>query len=130
MKLNTKRTILWALRFCPSVFLADVQQLVPLILTNTFSLNETFSGAIMAADNVLASSCCRFSARFGPLQSPYGRRMPFILFGTLAAVALMMFLPLLDNSYYARRSVENSRFCGVLACLLVALGIYRSPPWR
>lgn len=28
--------------------------IVPLILTKTFHMNETFSGAIMAADNILA----------------------------------------------------------------------------
>jgi Na+/melibiose symporter-like transporter len=89
MKLNIKRTILLGFAFLTiCAFWQMYNSVVPLILTNTFSLNETFSGAIMAADNVLAIFLLPF---FGALsdrcRSPLGRRMPFILTGTLGAVA-------------------------------------------
>ena len=55
MKLNNKRTILVGLAFLSiCAFWQMYNSIVPLILTNTFHLNETYSGAIMAADNVLA----------------------------------------------------------------------------
>ena len=103
--------------------------IVPLILTNTFHMNETFSGAIMAADNVLALFLLPF---FGGLSdrtsTKIGKRMPFILFGTGCAVILVNILPLLDNSFAAQPSTfKLVSFVIVLGLLLIAMGTYRSP---
>ena len=55
MKLDNKRTVLVGLAFLSiCAFWQMYDNIIPLILTNTFHLNETISGAIMAADNVLA----------------------------------------------------------------------------
>ena len=55
MKLNKKTTVLVGLAFLSiCAFWQMYDSLVPLILTNHFRLDETWSGAIMAADNVLA----------------------------------------------------------------------------
>ena len=55
MKLNNKRTILVGLAFLSICsFWQMYDNIVPLILTRTFHMNETLSGAIMAADNILA----------------------------------------------------------------------------
>ena len=55
MKLNNKRTVLVGLAFLSiCAFWQMYDSVIPLILTKTFHLNETFSGAIMAADNILA----------------------------------------------------------------------------
>ena len=55
MKLNSKRTILVGLAFLSiSAFWQMYDSVMNLILTGTFHLNETLSGAIMAADNILA----------------------------------------------------------------------------
>ena len=102
---------------------------IPLILTKTFHMNETYSGAIMAADNILALFLLPF---FGSLSdrtsTKLGKRMPFILFGTGCAVILMNLLPLLDNSYAAEPSpLKLASFVIVLALLLIAMGTYRSP---
>ena len=99
MKLNTKRTFLVGLAFLSiCAFWQMYDNVIPLILTNTFHLNETYSGAIMAADNVLALFLLPF---FGSLsdkkETKIGKRMPFIIFGTVAAVILMNVLPILDN---------------------------------
>ena len=104
MKLNIKRTFLVGLAFLSiCAFWQMYDNVIPLILTNTFHLNETYSGAIMAADNVLALFLLPL---FGSLSDKHetklGKRMPFILCGTAAAVILMNILPLLDNSYYAQ----------------------------
>ncbi|NMA93383.1 MAG: SLC45 family MFS transporter, partial [Clostridiales bacterium] len=55
MKLNNKRTVLVGLAFLSiCAFWQMYDNVIPLILTRTFHLNETLSGVIMAADNVLA----------------------------------------------------------------------------
>ena len=64
MKLNYKRTFLVGLAFLSiCAFWQMYDNVIPLILTKTFHMNETLSGAIMAADNILALSSFRFSAR-------------------------------------------------------------------
>lgn len=64
MKLNNRRTILVGLAFLSiCTFWQMYDSVMTLILTDTFKLNETFAGAIMAADNVLALFCCRSLAR-------------------------------------------------------------------
>ena len=55
MKLNYKRTFLVGLAFLSiCAFWQMYDNIIPLILQGTFHLNETLTGAIMAADNVLA----------------------------------------------------------------------------
>ncbi|MDR2931252.1 MAG: MFS transporter [Propionibacteriaceae bacterium] len=130
MKLNTRRTILVGFAFLSiCAFWQMYNSVIPLILTDTFHLPETWSGVIMAADNVLALFLLPlFGAISDRSRSRWGRRRPFILFGTLAAVALMLVLPLLDDSYAAQPS--TSRLVGfivVLGLLLIAMGTYRSP---
>jgi maltose/moltooligosaccharide transporter len=130
MKLNKKRTILVGFAFLSiSAFWQMYNSVMPLILTNTFQMGETFSGAVMAADNVFAIFLLPlFGALSDRSGARLGRRMPFILFGTLAAVALMMFLPILDNSYFAAPVPwKKAAFIGILALLLVAMSSYRSP---
>jgi Na+/melibiose symporter-like transporter len=57
-----------------------------------------------------------------------GKRKPFILFGTIAAVILMIMLPIIDNSYFANPTLSKEiLFIGILGALLVAMGTYRSP---
>ena len=129
-KLNTPRTLLVGLAFLSiCAFWQMYDNIVPLILTKTFHMNETFSGAVMAADNVLALFLLPF---FGTLSdktnTKLGKRMPFILFGTGCAVILMNILPLLDNGYYAAPSAfKTVSFVIVLGLLLIAMGTYRSP---
>ena len=130
MKLNYKRTIVVGLAFLSiCAFWQMYDNIVPLILTNTFHLNETYSGAIMAADNVLALFLLPL---FGGLSdrkdTKIGKRMPFILFGTGCAIILMNILPILDNSYYQNPSpFKVISFIVVLGLLLIAMGTYRSP---
>jgi len=130
MKLNNRRTILVGLAFLSICsFWQMYDNVVPLILTKTFHLHETFSGAIMAADNVLALFLLPF---FGTLsdrtETKMGKRTPYILGGTLAAVILLNILPLIDNSYYAAASTGKMiAFIVVLGLLLISMGTYRSP---
>ena len=130
MKFNYGRTLLVGLAFLSiCAFWQMYDNVIPLILTNTFHLNETYSGAIMAADNVLALFLLPlFGSLSDKCETKIGKRMPFILFGTLAALILMNILPILDNSYYkAASSFKVIAFVIVLGLLLISMGTYRSP---
>ncbi|MBQ2505960.1 MAG: MFS transporter, partial [Erysipelotrichaceae bacterium] len=130
MKLNNKRTFIVGLAFLSiCAFWQMYDNVIPLILTNTFHLNETYSGAIMAADNILALILLPlFGSLSDRTNTKIGKRMPYILFGTGLAIILMNILPILDNGYFA--SPSNGKLVGfvvVLGLLLIAMGTYRSP---
>ncbi len=130
MKLDNKRTVLVGFAFLSiCAFWQMYDNLVPLILTNVFHMNETISGAIMAADNVLALFLLPlFGGLSDKCTSRLGRRRPFVLFGTIAAVILMMALPLLADSYHAAPAAGKLvGFICILGLLLTAMGTYRSP---
>ena len=130
MKLNSRHTILTGLAFLSiCAFWQMYDNVIPLILTKTFHMNETLSGAIMAADNILALFLLPFfGARSDKTNTKIGKRMPYVLFGTGCAVLLMNLLPLIDNSYaVAPSSFKTVSFVIVLGLLLIAMGTYRSP---
>ena len=130
MKLDNKRTILTGLAFLSiCAFWQMYNSIVPLILTNTFHLNETYSGIIMAADNILALFLLPlFGSLSDRTNTRIGKRMPYVLFGTGIAIILMNILPIIDNSYSAAPSgFKTASFVVVLGLLLVAMGTYRSP---
>ncbi len=130
MKLDNKRTVLTGFAFLSiCAFWQMYNSIVPLILTNTFHLNETYSGIIMAADNVLALFLLPlFGSISDKTDTRIGKRMPYILFGTGVAIILMNILPVLDNSYAAAPTgLKTASFVIVLGLLLVAMGTYRSP---
>ena len=130
MKLNTNQTIRIGFAFLSiCAFWQLYNNVVPLILTNTFHLNETYSGIIMAADNILALFLLPlFGSISDRTSTRMGRRKPFILFGTIAAVCAMLLLPVIDNLFAA---THNKVFTGVfivlLALILIIMGTYRSP---
>ena len=129
-KLNVKDTVLVGMAFLSiCAFWQMYNSVIPLILTNTFHLNETWSGVIMALDNVLALFLLPlFGGISDRTKTRIGRRRPFILFGTISAVVLMLMLPLLDDSYFnAAATWKLVLFIGILGLLLIAMGTYRSP---
>lgn len=130
MKLDTKQTVKVGFAFLSiCTFWQMYNSVIPLMLTNTFHLNESISGIIMASDNVLALFLLPLFGGFSDRCSwKMGKRKPFIMFGTLAAIVFMLFLPILDNAFYAEQSAgKELLFIIVLGCLLVAMGTYRSP---
>lgn len=130
MKLDTKQTVKVGFAFLSiCAFWQMYNSVIPLMLTNTFHLNESISGVIMAADNVLALFLLPlFGGLSDRCQLKMGKRKPFILFGTLAAVVFMLLLPVMDNLFFTGKSVVTEiLFIVILGCLLVAMGTYRSP---
>ena len=130
MKLNTKRTVLVGFAFLSiCAFWQMYDNLIPKILTETFHMGESVSGIIMAADNILALFLLPlFGGLSDKCTSRLGRRRPYILFGTLAAVAVMMALPILTDSFHASPDAwKQVCFIIGLGILLTAMGAYRSP---
>ncbi|MBN2882566.1 MAG: MFS transporter [Clostridia bacterium] len=99
MKLNYKRTFLVGLAFMTiGSFWQLYDGVVPLILKNTFGISDTVTGIVMAADNVLALILLPlFGTLSDKTNSRLGRRMPYILIGTVLAVISMMFIPVSNN---------------------------------
>ena len=100
MKLNTKRTILVGFAFfLISAFWQAYDATIPVILTNKFGMSQTWSGVIMALDNVLAVFMLPL---FGTLsdksRGKHGKRTPFITFGTLLAAVALVALSFVDNA--------------------------------
>ncbi len=123
MKLNYRRTILIGLAFMSITALWQMyDNIIPLILTNTFGLGDTITGGIMAADNVLALFLLPlFGSLSDKVSTPIGKRMPFILGGTTLAIVFLLLLPYADNTK------NLPLFIILLGLLLISMGFYRSP---
>ena len=99
MKLNTKRTILVGFAFfLISAFWQAYDATIPVILTNKFGMSQTWSGVIMALDNILAVFMLPL---FGTLSDKclgnrFGKRTPFITIGTIIAAVALVGLSFVD----------------------------------
>ncbi|MEG0900895.1 MAG: MFS transporter, partial [Clostridia bacterium] len=123
MKLNYRRTVLVGMAFLSiCAFWQLYDNVVPLILKNTFHMRDDVAGVIMAMDNVLALFMLPL---FGKLSdgchTRLGKRMPFIVGGTVVAVLVMNLLPIADKSR------NLTLFVVARGVLLIAMGMYRSP---
>ncbi len=103
MKLNYKRTILVGFAFfLISAFWQAYDAIVPLILTNHFGLSQSWSGAVMSFDNVLAVFLLPiFGALSDKVSTKYGKRTPFIFIGTILAVIAFICLTFIDNYQFS-----------------------------
>ena len=98
MKLNYKRTVLVGMAFFLILaFWQAYDAIVPLILTNHFGLPQSASGVVMSIDNVLAVFMLPlFGALSDKVSTRFGKRTPFIVIGTVAAVIAFAFLAVVD----------------------------------
>ena len=109
MKLNYKRTILVGFAFfLISAFWQAYDAIVPLILTNHFGLPQTASGAVMSLDNILAVFMLPiFGAISDKINTKYGKRTPFIFFGSIVAILSFVGLTFIDNYQLAKISAAG-----------------------
>lgn len=123
MKLNYRRTFLIGLAFLSiSAFWQMYDSIIPLMLQNTFHLGETVTGILMAMDNVLAIFLLPlFGSLSDRTDTRIGKRLPFIMGGTLLAVTFLILLSAAD------RRESLIMFMAVLFLLLLSMGLYRSP---
>ena len=99
MKLNYKRTILVGFAFfLISAFWQAYDATIALTLTNKFGMSQTWSGVIMALDNILALFMLpMFGALSDKHKGKAGRRTPFIRFGTIVAAIALVALSFADG---------------------------------
>ncbi|MBO4899734.1 MAG: MFS transporter [Lachnospiraceae bacterium] len=123
MKLNYKRTFFIGLAFLSiCAFWQMYDNIIPLMLQQTFHLNETITGAIMALDNVLAVFLLPILGTISDkVDTPMGKRTPFIIVGTLFACVFLYLVGL------ANKHASLAMFIIMLFLLLIAMGLYRSP---
>ncbi|MBQ3153768.1 MAG: MFS transporter [Clostridia bacterium] len=155
MKLNYKRTLLVGMAFfLITAFWQAYDAIIPLILTNHFGLPQSASGAIMSIDNVLAVFLLPlFGTLSDRVHTKYGKRTPFIFFGTIVAIVSFVGLTLIDNyqiaklvaaeipslqgaeGFVAEKTLELTLanplplvgFIATLLVVLVAMATFRSP---
>lgn len=122
-KLNYGRTFLIGLAFMSICSFWQVyDNIIPLMLKNTFGLGETITGVVMALDNVLAIFLLpMFGTLSDKVDTRLGKRTPFIIVGTALAVVFMLLLPVADHT------VNLPLFVGALFGVLISMGLYRSP---
>lgn len=123
MKLNYKRTFFVGLAFLSiCAFWQMYDNIIPLMLQQTFHLNETITGVIMALDNVLAVFLLPLLGTISDkVNTPLGKRTPFIIVGTILASVLLIVVGIANNT------ASLALFIVALLFLLVAMGLYRSP---
>lgn len=99
MKLNYKRTIFVGFAFfLISAFWQAYDATIPVILTNKFGMSQTWSGVIMALDNILALFMLpMFGAISDKCNTRFGKRTPFIAVGTVLAAVALVGLSFLDG---------------------------------
>ncbi len=123
MKLNVKQTLLVGLAFMSICMFGQLyDNIVPKILVNEFALSETVKGVVMALDNVLAVFLMPFfGALSDKVSTPYGKRMPFVVIGTILSVLFMCLVPLAINAG------SMLFFFFAIMVILVVMSTYRSP---
>ena len=109
MKLNYKRTILVGLAFfLISAFWQAYDATIPVILTNKFGMSQTWSGVIMALDNILAVFMLPlFGALSDKCKLRSGKRTPFIRWGTIIAAVALICLSFVDDAQRVNLAVVN-----------------------
>ena len=120
MKLNYKRTILVGFAFfLISAFWQAYDTIVPLILTNKFEMEQTYSGIIMSLDNIFAVFLLPvFGMLSDKTMSKYGKRTPYITIGTVLAAFFLIILGFVSNLIV---------FILVLLGCLLSMATFRSP---
>ncbi len=103
MKLDYKKTIFVGFAFLIICMFWQVYDTVlARVLVNSFGLNQTWSGVVLAIDNVVALFLIPvFGVISDKTSTKYGRRTPFIVIGTVVAACVFllvgMFTQLQDN---------------------------------
>ena len=123
MKLNYKRTVLIGFAFMSIVaFWQFYDQVIPYLLENIFGLSTFEANSIMSIDNILAIFMLPlFGMISDRTKSRLGKRTPYILFGTLGAVTLMLVLAVFEGA----RNFWG--FIVTLIALLIVMAVYRTP---
>lgn len=120
MKLNTKRTVCVGFAFfLICAFWQAYDTIIPKILTDRFGMSQGISGFIMALDNIFALFLLPlFGVLSDKCRSKLGRRTPFILGGTLLAVAALFALSAVAGAQLDRLGIIGDIDSPEARCLI------------
>ncbi len=120
MKLNYKRTILVGFAFfLISAFWQAYDTIVPLILTNKFNMEQTYSGIIMSLDNLFAVVLLPvFGMLSDKTRTRFGKRTPYITIGCIFAALFISIIGFASNVVW---------FIVLLLMCLLSMATFRSP---
>lgn len=109
MKLNSKKIIYIGFIFLIiQMFWQVYDNVIAKILIDSFGLNHTASGVVMALDNAFAVVLLPlFGAFSDKTKSKHGRRTPYIFIGTILAAILIMGVSFFDNAQNAKIKEAN-----------------------
>jgi Na+/melibiose symporter-like transporter len=110
MKLNFKKVFFVGMAFFViSLFWQTYDSIITKILIDKFGLNQTWSGVVMAFDNVLALFLLPlFGGLSDKTNTKMGRRTPYIIVGTVIAAFAFVMLSFTDNLQTVRIESETS----------------------
>ncbi|HRY77292.1 MAG TPA: MFS transporter [Candidatus Izemoplasmatales bacterium] len=110
MKLNYKKVFFVGLAFfLISMFWQTYDSVITKILIDKFGLNQTWSGVVMALDNILALFLLPlFGGLSDKTNSKYGRRTPYIIIGTVVAAFAFVGLSFADSYQTAKIESETT----------------------
>lgn len=100
LKLDYKKTIKVGFAFAIiMIFWTAYDFVVPYLLDRAFGLSNAMRGLVMGLDNLLSLFLLPIFGKISDkTKSRFGRRTPFIVLGTVATVALMIFVPVSANT--------------------------------
>jgi MFS family permease len=104
MKLDYKKVFYVGLAFfIITIFWQTYDSIITKILIDKFGLNQTWSGVVMALDNVLALFMLPlFGAISDKTNHKLGRRTPYVIVGTVVAAFAFIGLSFVDNLQTAK----------------------------
>ncbi len=123
MKLDYKRTVLVGLAFMTiSAFWQLYNNEIPLMLGDLIGKHDFLINVIMTLDNLSALVLLPILGMLSDrTNTRIGRRMPYIIVGTILSVAFMLLIPVAHG-----KRIVPLFFVGVIGVLL-SMSLYRSP---
>ena len=115
LKLNYPKTFKVGLAFAGiCLFWNAYDFVIPLLLEQAYGLPDSLRGLILGLDNLLSLFMLPLFGKLsdnahGRLAKKFGRRTPFIVIGTLCAVALMVFVPVVTLNQQKAADAEAAR---------------------
>lgn len=111
MKLDTKKVFFVGLAFLIiCLFWQIYDSIIAKMLINTFGLNQTWSGVVMALDNILALFLLPlFGTLSDKTNTKWGKRTPYIFFGVIVSAIFLVGVSIFDNVEMKKLEDEN---CG------------------
>lgn len=115
LKLNYPKTFKVGLAFAGIILFWNAYDFViPLLLEHAFGLPNALRGLILGLDNLLSLFMLPLFGKLsdnahGKLVKKFGRRTPFIVIGTICAVVLMVFVPVVTLNQQKAADAEAAR---------------------